>query len=72
MLGDGGVGKTSFIKNLILNSAQDEFTQALHLYIDLANKGTLTDDLKGFILKEIERQLLEKYSVDVEEKQFVK
>ncbi len=72
LLGDGGVGKSSFIKNLMLVGAPDEFEQAIFLYIDLGNKGTLTTDINGFILDEVQRQLENRYEVDVEETQFVK
>lgn len=64
LLGDVGVGKTSFIKNLMYNSAHDEFRNALYIYIDLGSKAALADDLKTFILSEIERQLNHIYELD--------
>lgn len=64
LLGDVGVGKTSFIKNLMYNSAHEEFKTALYIYIDLGSKAALTDDLRVFVLNEIERQLNDKYQVD--------
>jgi predicted type IV restriction endonuclease/GTPase SAR1 family protein len=64
LLGDVGVGKTSFIKNLIYNSAYDEFKSALYIYIDLGSKAALADNLKIFILSEIERQLNHVYELD--------
>lgn len=64
LLGDVGVGKTSFIKNLMYNSAHEEFKTALYIYIDLGSKAALTDDLRAFVLNEIERQLNDKYQVD--------
>lgn len=64
LLGDVGVGKTSFIKNLIYNSAHEEFKNALYIYIDLGSKAALAEDLQIFVLNEIERQLNEKYQLD--------
>lgn len=64
LLGDVGVGKTSFIKNLMYNSAYDEFKSALYIYIDLGSKAALTDSLRLFVLNEIERQLNSEYNLD--------
>lgn len=72
LLGDVGVGKTSFVKNLIYNGAYDEFKRALYIYIDLGSSGTLTDNLKFFVLEQIEKQLLEKYNVDIYDYSFIK
>ncbi|MCU4611006.1 P-loop NTPase family protein [Acinetobacter ursingii] len=65
LLGDVGVGKTSFIKNLMFNSAEDQFKKALYIYIDLGSKATLTNNLKEFVLNEISKQLEEKYNFNV-------
>lgn len=65
LLGDVGVGKTSFIKNLMYNSAEDQFRKALYIYIDLGSKATLTNDLKEFVLNEIIKQLEEKYNFNI-------
>jgi len=72
LLGDVGVGKTSFVKNLMYNSAYDEFKNAIYIYIDLGSKAALSHDLKVFILQEIENQLLEKHDIDVYDFRFIK
>ncbi|MZG45534.1 hypothetical protein F6X34_22200 [Dickeya dianthicola] len=72
LIGDVGVGKTSFVKNLIYSSAYKEFNEAIYLYIDLGANATLAENLKIFILNEIENQLLEKYETDITEIKFVK
>ncbi|MGE6608816.1 hypothetical protein ACQKE4_20290 [Halomonas sp. NPDC076908] len=64
LLGDVGVGKTSFIKNLMYNSAYDEFKSAIYIYIDLGSKAALSNDLKIFVINEVERQLNESYNLD--------
>ena len=72
LLGDVGVGKTSFIKQLMLLKASNEFKNSVNIYIDLGSKAALEVDLRGFILKEIERQLQLRYNVDVEDADFVR
>src|SRR3989304_482286 len=72
LIGDVGVGKTSFLKHLMYVSAFDEFQRAIYVYIDLGSQAALEHDLKDFILAEIERQLLDRYNVDVNESHFVK
>lgn len=72
LLGDVGVGKTSFVKNLIYNSAYEAFQRAVYIYIDLGSKAALTEDIRSFVLKEIERQLFAKYNIDVNDYHFIK
>ncbi|WP_311276889.1 AAA family ATPase [Methylobacterium sp. WCS2018Hpa-22] len=72
LIGDVGVGKTSFLKHLIYVSAYEEFKNAVYLYIDLGSRGALNKDLVEFVLSEIEDQLLNSYDVDVHESSFVK
>jgi len=72
LIGDVGVGKTSFVKNLVYNSAYDEFKNSLYIYIDLGSKGALTADLKNFVIEEITRQLFTIYNVDLTEDGFVR
>lgn len=72
LLGDAGVGKTSFLEDLIYVRAPQEFARAIHIYIDLGSKAALETDIKRFVVDEIERQLIDNYSVDVQEHNFVR
>jgi len=72
LIGDVGVGKTTFIRNLVKVAAADIFDKAITLYIDLGSQATLVDDLKTFIIKEIERQLNDNYTVNVRADKFVR
>ena len=72
LIGDVGVGKTSFVKNLMYSSAFQEFKDAIYIYIDLGSKATLADNLQKFIINEMEHQLLNKYKTDITEIKFVK
>jgi len=46
LLGDAGVGKTSFLEDLIYVRAPQEFARAVHIYIDLGSKAALEFDIK--------------------------
>ena len=72
LLGDIGVGKTTFIRHLIKVEAAAVFKDAIALHLDLGLKATMSVDLRAFILDEIERQLLELYSIDIYERNFVR
>ena len=72
LIGDVGVGKTSFLKHLVYVSAFEEFRNAIYIYIDLGSRGALTSQLNTFVLTEIEQQLLGRYKIDVLEDRFVR
>lgn len=72
LLGDVGVGKSSFLKHLMYVSAYDEFQHALYIYVDLGRTGALSENLKDVVLDQIEHVLLTEYKVDLVEAEFVK
>ena len=72
LLGDVGVGKTTFIRHLIRVEAAAVLQDAVALHIDLGLKAALSADLRTFVLDEMERQLLELYQIDVYERNFVR
>lgn len=72
LLGDVGVGKSSFLKHLLLIGAEEELQDALCLYIDLGSKGALTEDLKTFVIEEIETQLESRYETDIFTDEFIR
>jgi hypothetical protein len=71
IVGDVGVGKTTFIRHLMKVDASDLFTDALALYLDLGSRATLTYDLRDLVLSEIENQLFDEYGIDVAERSFI-
>lgn len=71
LLGDVGVGKTSFIKNLKHNSAYEEFSRAIFINIDLGYSATLTDDLYRYVLDDIKRQLFDVHSIDINSSEYI-
>jgi GTPase SAR1 family protein len=72
LLGDVGVGKTSFIRHLIKVEAAGVFASAIALHLDLGLKATLSIDLRLFVLDEIESQLRNLYDIDIRERNFVR
>ena len=72
LLGDVGVGKTSFIDNLIYVEAPEIFKNAFTIYLDFGCKGALTSNLQNFIAYAIIQQFREKYNIDFEERNFVR
>lgn len=72
LIGDVGVGKTTFIRHLIRIDAAQLFENAITLYLDLGTQATLTADLRSFVPEEIGRQLQQTFGVDIEERNFVR
>lgn len=72
LLGDVGVGKTSFLEDLMYVRAEKEFNKAINIYIDFGSQAALEDDIKLFFIRETERQLYEKYGIDVMENNFIR
>ncbi len=72
LIGDVGVGKTTFIRNLVKVEASTLFDKAVSLYLDLGTQATLVQDLRSFVVDEIQSQLLANFSIDIEERNFVR
>lgn len=72
LVGDVGVGKTTFIRNLIKNEAKEELSRALVLYLDYGTRPAVATDLKPYTSQEIIRQLRDQAKVDIYERQFVR
>lgn len=72
LIGDVGVGKTTFIRHLINIDAKSLFEDAITLYLDFGSQATLQMDIRAFVIDEITKQLREKYDVDIEERNFIK
>ncbi len=71
LLGDVGVGKTSFINNFINVEAHDIVANAMVSYIDLGVRPTIVTDLRNYVADEISRQLLEVHKIDLMDTNFV-
>lgn len=69
LLGDVGVGKTTFIQHLVHVDAREVFADAISIYVDFGASTTL-GKLDIFVLEETTRQLREQYGIDVDEASF--
>lgn len=72
LLGDVGVGKSTFIKNLIHVEARAQLEQAIVFYLDFGKRPALTQDLAVHVAGEIRRQLLNNHEIDVQADAFVR
>jgi GTPase SAR1 family protein len=71
VVGDVGVGKTSFFENLFEHLDSSEKANTYFIHINLGHKATLTDNLKSYILTEIPSALKRDYGVNIEDASFV-
>jgi GTPase SAR1 family protein len=72
IIGDVGVGKTTFIRYLYKVDAADVLGDSIVLYIDLGSKATLAIDIKSYVLQELSDQLFNDYDIDIEERNFMR
>lgn len=72
LIGDVGVGKTSFIKNLILVQAEAEFKNSIYVYLDMGVNSFLNGDLEKYVANEVVSQLHKNYKIDIHSADFVK
>ena len=72
LIGDVGVGKTAFWRNLMFVESADLIKDSIILYIDFGSKATLATDLRTFLIEEITTQLRDEYGVDLQERNFIR
>jgi len=71
LIGDVGVGKTMFIRNLCEVEAKEVFNKSIVIYVDFGSKPTIAEDIQLFTIDEIKSQLHGKYGIDIEERNFI-
>lgn len=72
ILGDVGVGKTIFLRNLIKVEAKEAIRNAIVIYVNFGDEPTFVEDLNQFVLKSCVKQLREIFGIDIYEANFVK
>lgn len=65
VIGDVGVGKTSFFENLFESLSSTDQANTYFININLGIKATLSRDIKTYILAEVPRILKSKYGIDI-------
>lgn len=71
VIGDVGVGKSSFFQNLQQGLVTSEGAETYFLNVDLGLKANLAASLKEYVLTEIPRVLRHEYDVDIDAADFV-
>ena len=71
VIGDVGVGKTSFFENLYLNIDADDKSKTYFINVNLGIKANLTSDIKSFVLELIPSSLKNDYGLDINSSDFV-
>jgi GTPase SAR1 family protein len=71
VIGDVGVGKTSFFENLFEHLDVSEQANTYFIHVDLGIKANLASDVKSFVMIEIPTILKRRYGVDIEKREFV-
>jgi GTPase SAR1 family protein len=72
VIGDVGVGKTSFFENLYQNLEGAEKANTYFIHINLGIKANLSTSIKSYILSEIPTVLKSNYGVDINSAEFAK
>lgn len=72
LVGDVGVGKSTFIDYLRLIEAPKVFEKAISFKVDLGSRAIIALDIKRAIIGVLKEQLLELYNIDIEEDNFVR
>jgi GTPase SAR1 family protein len=71
VVGDVGVGKTSFFENLFESLELSEKANSYFIHVNLGVRATLADDIKSYVLTEIPNVLLTRYRIDIFAADFV-
>lgn len=71
VVGDVGVGKTSFFENLYETLEGSEKARSYFIHVNLGTKATLSMNIKDFVLIEIPNVLRARYGIDINEAAFV-
>jgi GTPase SAR1 family protein len=71
VIGDIGVGKTSFFENLFEQLDSSVKGDTLFIHLNLGIKANLSEGLKAYILAEIPSFLKARYNIDIENREFV-
>lgn len=72
LIGDIGVGKTLFIRNVMTVERQDVLGDAYAVYIDLGSAIQPVGQLGRFVASTVQKELLRVHGVDIEERSFVR
>lgn len=72
LLGEVGVGKTIFLRNLIKVEAKAQLERAAVFYIDFLKEPALSSDLRMYILRRCKELLYTDFGIDIHSNNFVR
>lgn len=72
VLGDVGVGKTSFFENLYFEVSDSIGSSTIFIHINLGQKATLARDIRESIIEEVPRVLRRDYGINVLSESFIR
>lgn len=72
VLGDVGVGKTSFFENLSFQLDEIQKNNTIFLHINLGQQGAMATDLRVYVIQELVEQLKTSYLLNIDSEQFAK
>jgi hypothetical protein len=72
LIGDVGVGKTIFLRNLIKVEAKKQLERAAVFYIDFLKEPALSSDLRSYILRRCKDLLFDDFAIDIHSDNFVR
>jgi len=72
VVGDVGVGKTSFFENSFEHLDVSERANTYFIHVNLGIKANLRNDIKAFVIEEISRVLKQQYGIDSDAMDFAK
>jgi len=72
LLGDVGVGKTTFIRHLVRIDARAELERSFVFYIDFGSRPALRRDLENYVAEAFVQQLLDHQDIDIYADEFVR
>jgi len=72
LLGDVGVGKTTFIRRVMRVEARELFEHSVSLHVNFGTEPALTNEIEAYVRRNFIAQLLDLYGIDIYEDGFVR
>lgn len=70
VVGDVGVGKTSFFENLFQKLDEDEKSTTCYVHVNLGEEAALSTDVKSYFLRRVPLVLREEYDINIDSNDF--
>lgn len=71
VIGDVGVGKTSFFENLFEQLNENEKSKTCYVHLNLGEEAALSTDVKSYVVQRIPEILRDDYKIDIQDAKFV-